>query len=69
MTKEKDYFGDDSDERFYFDMRCCKRYTNELEKLTCDDGGVTSTVKLKKAVTKKNDTEGCCLFTCRLLVY
>ena len=53
MTKEKYYFGDDSDERFYFDMRRCKGYTNKLEKLTCNDGGVTLTVKLKKAATKK----------------
>ena len=53
MTKEKDYFGDDSDERLCIDMRRSKGYTNELEKLTRDDGGVTLTVKLKEAVTKK----------------
>ena len=32
LTKEKDYFGDDSDERLYIDMRRSKGYTNELEK-------------------------------------
>ena len=53
LTKEKDYFGDDSDERLYIDMRCSKGYTDELEKLTCKDGGVTLTVKLKKAASKK----------------
>ena len=30
-----------------------QRYTNELEKLTCDDGGVTLTIKLKQAAAKK----------------
>ena len=32
LTKEKDYFGDDSDERLYIDMRRSKGYTDELEK-------------------------------------
>ena len=49
LTKEKHYFGDDSDERLYIDMRCIKGYTDELEKLSCDDGGVTLTVNLKKS--------------------
>ena len=53
LTKEKDYFGDDSNERLCIDMRRSKGYTNELEKLTRNDGGVTLTVKLKKAATKK----------------
>ena len=34
-------------------MRRSKRYTNELEKLACNIGGVTLTLKLKKAATKK----------------
>ena len=62
LTKEKDYFGDDSDERLYIDMRCSKGYTDELEKLTCDDGGVTLTIKLEKAA-EKNEAESYCLFT------
>ena len=32
LTKEKYYFGDDSDERLYIDMRSSKGYTDELEK-------------------------------------
>ena len=44
-------------------MRRSKRYTNELEKLTRDDGSVTLTIKLKKAAEKKNETEGYYLFT------
>ena len=34
-------------------MRHSKGYTNELGKLTHDDGGVTLTIKLKKAAEKK----------------
>ena len=34
-------------------MRCSTGYTDELEKLTCDDGGVTLTIKLKKGAEKK----------------
>ena len=34
-------------------MRRSKGYTNKLEKLTRDDGGVTLTIKLKKAATTK----------------
>ena len=50
LTK-KDYFGDD--ERLYIDMRRSKGYTNELEKLTHNDGSVTLTIKLKKEAEKK----------------
>ena len=46
----------------YIDMIRSKGYTDESEKLTRDDVGVTLTVKLKKAATKKNKAEGCCLF-------
>ena len=53
LAKEKDCFRDNSDERLYSDMRCSKGYTDELENLTGDDGGVTLTVKLKNAMTKK----------------
>ena len=34
-------------------MRRSKGYTNELEKLTCHDGSVTLTIKLKEAAGKK----------------
>ena len=52
LTKEKIYFGDDSDER-YIDMRRSKGYTDELEKSTRDDGGVTLTIKLQKPAENK----------------
>ena len=50
LTKDKDCFGDDSDERLHIDMRRSKGYT---DKLIRDDGGVTLTIKLKKAAEKK----------------
>ena len=53
LTKEKDYFRDNFNERLYIDMRRSKGYTNELEKLTRNDGGVTLTIKLKQAAAKK----------------
>ena len=53
LTKEKSYFGQNSDERLYIHMRRCKGYTGDLEKLTCNVGGVTLTSKLKEAATKK----------------
>ena len=55
LTKEKHYFGDDSDERLYIDMRRSKGYTNELEKLTRNDGGVMLTIKLEKIAEKKGN--------------
>ena len=53
LTREKDYSGDDSDERLYIDMRRSKEYTDKLGKLTRNDGGATLTIKLKKAAEKK----------------
>ena len=67
LTKEKYYFGDDFDETLYIYMRHSKGYTNKLKKLTRDDGGVTLTIKLKKAA-EKNESEIYCLFTGVILV-
>ena len=53
LTKEKDYFSSKSDERLYIDTRRSKGCTDELEKLTRDDGGVNLSIKLKAAATKK----------------
>ena len=53
LTKEKDYFSSKSNERLYIDMRRSKGYTDELEKLTQDDGGVNLSIKLKAVATKK----------------
>ena len=53
LTKWKKYFGDNSDERLYIDRRRSKGYTNVIEKLSRDDGGVTLTIELKKGAIKK----------------
>ena len=52
-SKKKDYFSSKFNERLYIDMRRSKGYTDELEKLTQDDGGVNLSIKLKAAATKK----------------
>ena len=51
LTKEKYYFGDNSNDRLFIDMRRSRVYTNDIEKLTRD--GVTLTIKLKQAAAKK----------------
>ena len=38
-------------------------YTDELEKLMRDDGGVNLSTKIKAAATKKNEAKSNCLFT------
>ena len=53
LTKEKKFFGVNSDQRLYIDVRHSNRYIDELEKLTCDDSGVTLTVKLKNPANRK----------------
>ena len=62
LTKEKDYFSSKSDEKLYIDMRRRKGYTDELEKLTRDDGGVNLSLMLIAAVTKKNEAKNNCVF-------
>ena len=53
LIKEDDYFGDESDERVYIDMRRSKGYTDELEKINRDDSDIALNIKLKKAAAKK----------------
>ena len=53
LIEEDDYFGDESDERVYIDMRRSKQYTDELEKINRDDSGIALNIKLKKAAAKK----------------
>ena len=43
-------------------MRRNEGYTDELEKLTRDDGGINLSIKLKAAATK-NEAKSNCLFT------
>ena len=53
LTKENNYFSRKFDESLYFDMRKSKGCTNELEKLTHHEKGVSLSLKLKVATTKK----------------
>ena len=53
LTKEKEYFSSKSDGRFNIDMKRSKGYTDELKKLTRDDGRVNLSINLKAAATKK----------------
>ena len=53
LIEEDDYFGDESDERVYINMRRSKGYTAELEKINRDDSGIALNIKLKKAAAKK----------------
>ena len=46
ITQQDKFATDNTDERLYIDMRRSQRYTEELEKLTRDDSGVTLTVNL-----------------------
>ena len=53
LVEEYDYFSGKGDERIYIDMRRSKGYTDELEKISCDDSGIPLTIKLEKACTTK----------------
>ena len=53
LIEEDDYFGEESDERVYIDMRRSKGYTDELEKINRDDSGIALNIKFKKAAAKK----------------
>ena len=51
---EEDKFTDNErDDRIYIDMRRSKRYTDELEKINCDDSDIALTISLKEAAAKK----------------
>ena len=53
LPVEKDYFGNDSDERVYIEFRDILGYTNEIEKPSRNDSKLTLTIELKSALTKK----------------
>ena len=53
LIEEAKYFGDESDERVYIDVRRSKGYTDVLEKINCDDSRIALSVKLKAAAAKK----------------
>ena len=53
LIKEADYFGDNSDERLYIDLRQRNGYTKELEKPKRNDSKMTITIETKESLTKK----------------
>ena len=52
MTEENEFTTNSKDDRILIDMRRSKGYTDELEKLNCDDSGL-AVVTLKEAAAKK----------------
>ena len=55
--RKKKYFTS-SDERLYIDLRRSKGHTREFERVNLNDSDLTITIKLKNALTKKNEIKG-----------
>ena len=53
MTEEDEFTTNSKDDRILIDMRRSKGYTDELEKLNCDDSGLAVVIILKEAAAKK----------------
>ena len=53
LPDEIDYFGAESGERIYIDLRDSLGYTNEIEKPSRNDSRMTLTVEVKNALRKK----------------
>ena len=49
----EDEFTNTRDDRIYIDMRRRKGYTDELEKINCDDSSIALTISLKETAAKK----------------
>ena len=52
MTEEHEFTTNSKDDRTLIDMRRSKDYTDELEKLNCDDSGLAVVIALKEAAAK-----------------
>ena len=53
ITAEDEFTNNEKDDRIYIDMRRSKGYTDELEKINCDDSGVALNISLKDVAAKK----------------
>ena len=53
MTEEDEFTTNSKDDRILIDMRRSKGYTDELEKINCDDSGLAVVITLKEAAAKK----------------
>ena len=52
ITAEDKYTKNDTDDRIWIDMRRSKGYTDELEKINCDDSGLTVILGFREVTTK-----------------
>ena len=53
MTEENEFTDNEKDDRIYLDMRRNKGYADELEKINCDNCGISLTISLKDTAAKK----------------
>ena len=53
LTEEDEFTDTTRDDHIYVDMRRSKGYTDELEKINCDDSLLALTINLKKPTTSK----------------
>ena len=53
MTEENEFTDNEKDDRIYLDMRRSKGYTDEFEKINCDNCGISLTISLKETAAKK----------------
>ena len=53
ITEEDKFTDNERDDWIYIDTRRSKGYTDELEKINCDDSGIAPTISLKAAAAKK----------------
>ena len=65
----KDKYFTSSDERLYIDLRRSKGHTGEFERVNRNDSDLTIAIKLKNALTKKNEIKGYRLLSGRIYVY
>ena len=52
---ELDYFGANSDEKIYIDLRDSLGYTDEMERLSRNDSKLNVTIELRNPLAKKNE--------------
>ena len=53
ITAEDEFTNNEKDDRIYIDMRRSEGYTDELEKINCDDSSVALNISLKDVAAKK----------------
>ena len=69
ITEEDESTTNDTGDRIWIDMRRSKGYTDELEKINCDDSGLTVVIGLKEAAAQKIEASNSGIFSRRILVF